>query len=120
MESILPIFIVILAAWVYLAFVCARMAVQRGRSAGFFFGLGLLLPLITLIILAVMQPIQYQAGQIVRVNTNIPMDDGTSITAGHVSKILDVSVLENTKVVQLTDAGGRPRWIAAAAVRPSA
>ena len=111
--------LLMIAAWVGLAFLCATLAADKGRSAGGFFILGLLVPGLTLIICLVMQPTQFQPGSIVQLATDVHLDDGTTLLSGWRTKVSETSVIENTRVVSIEDQAGNRRWVAAKAVRLS-
>lgn len=113
------IILLLICVWFGLAFVCAKVAADKGRSAGGFFVLGLFFPVITLIVCLVMQPQQFQQGSVVQLATDVHLDDGTTLQRGFRTKIADVSVIDNTRVVSITDQHGRQRWVAAKAVRLS-
>lgn len=107
----------VILAWVGMGFLCSYLAAQRGRSAGLFLVLGLLFPIITLIICAVMLPPQLERGSVVQLVSNVRLDDGRTLRSGWRSQVHDVSVMNNTKVVAITDEAGQRRWVAANAVK---
>ena len=116
-EGFLVLFAIL--AWFGLGFVCAKIAADKGRSAGGFFLLGLLFPVITLIACLVMQPPQFQCGSVVQLATDVHLDDGTTLHRGWRTQVAEVSVIDNTRVVSISDQLGKQRWVAAKAVRLS-
>ena len=112
-------YLILVALWVLLAFFTAKEAAEKGRSAFTFFVLSLILPLVMWIIFSVMQPIQYQPGNVVQLVTKVNLDDGAQIPVGHRTTILGVSVIDNVRVVSITDPKGAQRWVAAKAVKLS-
>lgn len=79
----------------------------------------LVVPAIALIICLVMQPTQFQTGSIVQLAVDMHLDNGETLPTGWRTKVADVSVIDNTRVVSVSDQAGKMRWVAAKAVRLS-
>ena len=112
-------YVVLVAVWLGLAFLCARLAVKKGRPAGLFFFLGLILPGVCLVILAFIHPTQYDIGHVVELITNVKVANGPDLQAGLRSTVHEVTVIDNTRVLGITDSAGTRRFVAATAVKLS-
>lgn len=103
--------------WIVMALVSSRLARLRSRSEYVFFALGLLFPLITLVVVAVLQPVQFQSGSIVRLTTKVRLKSGGTLPRGLKAQVRKVSIRNNKKVVSIADKSGKLWWVPATAVR---
>jgi hypothetical protein len=111
--------VAVLAVFVLLAFWTSKTAAEKGRSAGLFFVLGLLFPLVTLIVVSVMQPVQFVPGNVVELTTDVNLEAGSVLPRRFRSVVHAVSVIDNTRVLEIAGPTGTLHWVAAKAVRLS-
>lgn len=105
--------------WIGAAFACLHLARRRSRSEYVFFVLGLLFPLVTLVAIALMQPVQFQPGSIVRLVSKVRLKNGRVLSRGLKFQVREVSVKNNRRVLSITDDSGTARWVRATAFRLS-
>ena len=111
--------IVVLVVCLVSAFWSSHIATTKGRSAGLFWFLGFVLPVVALVVIYFVNPVQYRPGQIVQTIVKVNLDDGTRIPTGWRSTVHAVSVIDNTRVVSISDSAGVRRWVAAKAIKLS-
>lgn len=107
----LGVLLMILAVWVGLAYIPARIADSKGRSfVGFLIG-GLFCFFPALIVAMSMKKPEIRAGDIVRLSTSVQLDDGTSLPQGLAAKVLDVDVIDGEPVALVRGPSGSSHWI---------
>lgn len=106
----------LVAGWLGLAYVPARIAASKGRSFVGFYIAGLFCFFPALIVaMAVSRP-TIREGDIVRVTRRVDLDGGATIPHGYAAKVLEVDVIDGKPVVLVKGPAGSSHWISMKAV----
>jgi hypothetical protein len=109
------ILVLILAGWLGLAYIPARIAASKGRSfVGFYIG-GLFCFFPALIVALSISKPEIGTGDIVRLSRSVQLDDGQWLPLGLAAKVLDVDVIDGEPVALVKGSSGSTHWISIAA-----